>query len=205
MEMKSLGITGNIWTGKSSVLDILKNKGIQTFDLDNVAKNLYKSNISINKKVLDVFPSVSSAENQINTKKLGDLVFNNKDKLNILQKIIWPEVEKFIKDKIDFSQDLIVFEGAVIIEAGWHKLFDNIWLISTEVELSKKRVMKQRNMSEEDFEVIQNNQLKIAQLIDTLKQDKKKYTIIKNNSNLDKLKILVDKELSYWISQLSWS
>ncbi len=195
--MKSLGITGNIGTGKSSVLDILKNKGIQTFDLDNVAKNLYKSNISINKKVLDVFPSVSSAENQINTKKLGDLVFNNKDKLNILQKIIWPEVEKFIKDKIDFSQDLIVFEGAVIIEAGWHKLFDNIWLISTEVELSKKRVMKQRNMSEEDFEVIQNNQLKIAQLIDTLKQDKKKYTIIKNNSNLDKLKILVDKELSY--------
>jgi len=197
MEMKSLGITGNIGTGKSSVLDILKNKGIQTFDLDNVAKNLYKSNISINKKVLDVFPSVSSAENQINTKKLGDLVFNNKDKLNILQKIIWPEVEKFIKDKINFSQDLIVFEGAVIIEAGWHKLFDNIWLISTEVELSKKRVMKQRNMSEEDFEVIQNNQLKIAQLIDTLKQDKKKYTIIKNNSNLDKLKILVDKELSY--------
>ena len=195
--MKSLGITGNIGTGKSSVLDILKNKGIQTFDLDNVAKNLYKSNISINKKVLDVFPSVSSAENQINTKKLGDLVFNNKDKLNILQKIIWPEVEKFIKDKIDFSQDLIVFEGAVIIEAGWHKLFDNIWLISTEVELSKKRVMKQRNMSEEDFEVIQNNQLKIAQLINTLKQDKKKYTIIKNNSNLDKLKILVDKELSY--------
>ena len=197
MEMKSLGITGNIGTGKSSVLDILKNKGIQTFDLDNVAKNLYKSNISINKKVLDVFPSVSSAENQINTKRLGDLVFNNKDKLNILQKIIWPEVEKFIKDKIDFSQDLIVFEGAVIIEAGWHKLFDNIWLISTEVELSKKRVMKQRNMSEEDFEIIQNNQLKIAQLIDTLKQDKKKYTIIKNNSNLDKLKILVDKELSY--------
>ena len=192
MEMKSLGITGNIGTGKSSVLDILKNKGIQTFDLDNVAKNLYKSNISINKKILDVFPSVSSAENQINTKKLGDLVFNNKDKLNILQKIIWPEVEKFIKDKINFSQDLIVFEGAVIIEAGWHKLFDNIWLISTEVELSKKRVMKQRNMSEEDFEVIQNNQLKIAQLIDTLKQDKKKYTIIKNNSNLDKLKILVD-------------
>tara|TARA_B100000424_G_scaffold271442_1_gene274171 strand:- start:1648 stop:2241 length:594 start_codon:yes stop_codon:yes gene_type:complete len=197
MEMKSLGITGNIGTGKSSVLDILKNKGIQTFDLDNVAKNLYKSNISINKKVLDVFPSVSSAENQINTKRLGDLVFNNKDKLNILQKIIWPEVEKFIKDKIDFSQDLIVFEGAVIIEAGWHKLFDNIWLISTEVELSKKRVMEQRNMSEEDFEIIQNNQLKIAQLIDTLKQDKKKYTIIKNNSNLDKLKILVDKELSY--------
>ncbi len=197
MEMKSLGITGNIGTGKSSVLDILKNKGIQTFDLDNVAKNLYKSNMSINKKVLDVFPSVSSAENQINTKRLGDLVFNNKDKLNILQKIIWPEVEKFIKDKIDFSQDLIVFEGAVIIEAGWHKLFDNIWLISTEVELSKKRVMEQRNMSEEDFEVIQNNQLKIAQLIDTLKQDKKKYTIIKNNSNLDKLKILVDKELSY--------
>ena len=197
MEMKSLGITGNIGTGKSSVLDILKNKGIQTFDLDNVAKNLYKSNISINKKVLDVFPSVSSTENQINTKKLGDLVFNDKYKLNKLQKIIWPEVEKFINNEIVFSQGLIVFEGAVIIEAGWHKLFDHIWLITTEVGLSKKRVMKQRNMSEEDFELIQNNQLKIEQVINTLKQDKKKYTVINNNSNLDKLKILVDKELSY--------
>ncbi len=84
----------------------------------------------------------------------------------------------------------------MIIEAGWHKFFDHIWLISTEVELSKKRVMKQRNISEEDFELIQNNQLKIEQLIDTLKQDKKQYTVIKNNSNLSVLKILVDKELS---------
>ena len=122
MEMKSLGITGNIGTGKSSVLDILKNKGIRTFDLDNVAKNLYKSNISINKKVLDVFPSVSSTENQINTKKLGDLVFNDKDKLNRLQKIIWPEVEKFIQDEIDFSKELIVFEGAVIIAVSYTHL-----------------------------------------------------------------------------------
>ena len=98
----------------------------KTFDLDNVAKNLYKSNTSINKKVLDVFPSVSSTENQINTKKLGDLVFNDSYKLNKLQEIIWPEVEKFIQDEIDFSKELIVFEGAVIIEAGWHKFFDHI-------------------------------------------------------------------------------
>ena len=51
-------------------------------------------------------------------------------------------------------------------------------------------------MSEEDFEVIQNNQLKTDQLINTFKKDKKQYTVIKNNSNLSVLKILVDKELS---------
>ena len=91
MEMKSLGITGNIGTGKSSVLNILKNKGIKTFDLDNVAKNLYKSNTSINKKVLDVFPSVSSTENQINTKKLGNTL------------IILGGGRLKVEDKIDYS------------------------------------------------------------------------------------------------------
>ena len=195
MEMKSLGITGNIGTGKSSVLDIIKNKGIQTFDLDNVAKNLYKSNISINKKILDVFPSVLSLENQIDTRKLGKLVFRDSDKLHDLQQIIWPEIKKYIKDKMDLSNELLVFEGAVIIEAGWHNLFDHIWLISTDEELSKKRVKQQRNLSEEDFEVIHNNQLKTDQLIDKLEQDKKRYSIINNNSNLDNLKKVVDKEL----------
>ncbi len=84
--MNSLGITGNIGSGKSSVLYILKSMGIITYDLDEVAKNFYMTDMNVKKNVLEVFPSVLSKENQIDTKSLGQIVFSDKEKLNTLLK-----------------------------------------------------------------------------------------------------------------------
>jgi len=193
--MKSLGITGNIGTGKSSVLHILKNMGITTYDLDVVAKEFYKADTDIKNKVLKLFPSVLSKDNQIDTKRLGQLVFSDKEKLNTLQKIIWPQIEKYISKKIESTSKLIVFEGAVIIEAGWHKLFDYIWIINSSHSLSKQRLEKQRNLSKSDFEKITNNQLKTDEVICILDKDNIRYSIINNNSDLVDLKKEIEKNI----------
>ncbi|MAM45050.1 MAG: dephospho-CoA kinase [Chloroflexi bacterium] len=197
--MITLGITGNIGSGKSSVLNILKNMGIETYDLDNVAKDLYATDDKIKEQVLSTFPSVLSDDNHIDTKKLGKLVFKNLDKLDALQKIIWPEVKKFINNKIEKKSNIIAFEGAVIIEAEWYKLFDFIWVIESSYKLSKKRVEKQRNLSETNFEIILNNQLKTDQVKNILNQDKINYSIINNNSDLNSLKKLIEKESKNFI------
>ena len=197
--MITLGITGNIGSGKSSVLNILKNMGIETYDLDNVAKDFYATDDKIKEQVLATFPSVLSDDNHIDTKKLGKLVFKNLDKLDALQRIIWPEVKKFINNKIEKNSNIIAFEGAVIIEAEWHKLFDFIWVIESSYKLSKKRVEKQRNLSETNFEIILNNQLKTDQVKNILNQDKINYSIINNNSDLDSLKKLIEKESKNFI------
>ena len=81
--MITLGITGNIGSGKSSVLNILKNMGIETYDLDNVAKDLYATDDKIKEQVLATFPSVLSDDNHIDTKKT------------------------FLRDIYDFENDII--------------------------------------------------------------------------------------------------
>jgi dephospho-CoA kinase len=186
--MKSLGITGNIGSGKSSVLSFLSNNRTSTYDLDKVAKDFYKTEEEIKLKVINSFPNVASKDNQIDTNILGKLVFNDPKNLNLLQKIVWPSLKSFILNKIkNNSSELIAFEGAIIIEAKWHKIFDHIWIINSDLELSKKRVINNRNLSENNFNKILNNQNNIKHMIKILEKDNIPFTIINNNSNLKSL------------------
>ena len=72
-------------------------------------------------------------------------------------------------------------------------------MIESSYKLSKQRVEKQRNLSETNFEIILNNQLKTAQVKNILNQDKINYSIINNNSDLDSLKKLIEKESKNFI------
>ena len=194
--MKSLGITGNIGSGKSYVLDFLSKKFIKTYDLDKIAKNIYKEDELVKQEILQIFPDVTSKEKDIDTKILGKLVFNDDEMLHSLKKIIWPRIETFIQDKKNSNQnEFIAFEGAVIIDAKWHKMFDYIWIIDTNIEISKKRVLNSRDISEIDFINIINNQMKLKEMQILLENENCKYSIIENNSNIDELNTKVEKEL----------
>ena len=195
--MKSLGITGNIGSGKSYVLDFLSKKFIKTYDLDKIAKNIYKEDELVKQEILQIFPDVTSKEKEIDTKILGKLVFNDDEMLHSLKKIIWPRIETFIQDKKNSNQnEFIAFEGAVIIHAKWHKMFDYIWIIDTNIEISKKRVLNSRDISEIDFMNIINNQMKLKEMQILLENENCKYSIIENNSNIDELNTKVEKELN---------
>jgi len=186
--MKSLGITGNIGSGKSSALSFLSNNRTSTYDLDKVAKDFYKTEEKIKQQVINSFPNAVSKDNQIDTNVLGKLVFNNPKNLNKLQNIVWPSLKNFILNKIkNNSSELIAFEGAIIIEANWHKIFDHIWIINSDLELSKERVINNRNLSENNFKKILNNQNNVKNMIKILEKDNIPFTVINNNSNLKSL------------------
>ena len=194
--MKSLAITGNVGSGKSSVLNILSRKSIDTFDLDNIAKTIYKNNKEVINKIDKIFPSYVTKNNKINTKELGKLVFENPEMLISLKKIIWPELRIFIEKEISHSnKEFCVFEGAVIIDANFHKIFDYIWIIKTDINLSLERVMQNRNFSKSHYLNILENQLKTEKMVDILKKDKISYSIICNNLDLISLSKKVDLEL----------
>ena len=194
--MKSLAITGNVGSGKSSVFNILSRKSIATFDLDNIAKSIYKDNKEVINKIDKIFPSYVTKNNKINTKELGKLVFENPEMLISLKKIIWPELRIFIEKEISHSnKEFCVFEGAVIIDANFHKIFDYIWIIKTDINLSLERVMQNRNFSKSHYLSILENQLKTEKMVDILKKDKISYSIICNNLDLISLSKKVDLEL----------
>ena len=75
-------------------------------------------------------------------------------------------------------------------------MFDYIWIIDTNIEISKKRVLNSRDISEIDFMNIINNQMKLKEMQILLENENCKYSIIENNSNIDELNTKVEKELN---------
>ena len=90
--MLVLGLTGNLATGKSTVLKLLGKKGIKVFDVDERIHSYYRNKKSpVYKKVAAFFPECLGV-GVISRKKLGSIVFYNKSKLKKLEKIVHPGI-----------------------------------------------------------------------------------------------------------------
>tara|TARA_B110000438_G_scaffold288111_1_gene321160 strand:- start:509 stop:1126 length:618 start_codon:yes stop_codon:yes gene_type:complete len=181
--MLILGLTGLTGSGKSTVSKYLLSKEALIFDLDGVAHELYKSGTETFYKIVSCFgEDILNQYSEIDRKKLSFKVFNNlKDntdkipnKLNELESIIWPDIDRVIKETIDANSDkeLMVLDGALLIQAGFDKYCDHIWILESCIKHIKSRLSK---LNKIDFldEKIQRSNL----------SDKKisKYTTLKNN------------------------
>jgi dephospho-CoA kinase len=192
----NLGITGNIGTGKSSVLNRLNQIGFEIYDLDFIARSTYKKGHPAYLEIVSVFNNILDHNDEIDTKKLSKIVFNSKSYLTILQNIVWPKVNIFILEILHSNKKNIVFEGAVLLEAQWHKLFDHVWIIDSEFDIVKKRLLEERNINEKMYLNILKNQQDRKQMESILKKDNVPYTVIANNLSINDLIKIVDKEIN---------
>ena len=85
--MKIVGLTGGIGSGKSTVLNEFKDLGIKTYSADNVAKTLINTNRALIDSIKKVFGNNIYQKNKIDTKQLSKIVFQNSDKLKVLNSI----------------------------------------------------------------------------------------------------------------------
>tara|TARA_B110000495_G_C23014157_1_gene600275 strand:- start:819 stop:1409 length:591 start_codon:yes stop_codon:yes gene_type:complete len=192
----NLGITGNIGTGKSTVLTRLKQIGFKIYDLDIIAKSTYKKGLPAYLEIISKYDNILDSHDEIDTKILSKIVFNSKPHLDILQNIVWPHVRNYILEILKSNNNKNVFEGALIIKADWHKLLDHVWIIDSDFEIVKKRLLKHRNINEKDYLNILNNQQVIDQMTRILKKDKIPYSIILNNTNKNDLIKIVDNKIN---------
>ena len=95
----------------------------------------------------------STVNRSIDRKKLGDIVFHDKDKLALLNSISHPLVKEEILRRIEKQKDagkkLFVIEAALLIQDGYKEICDEIWYIYVDEETRIKRLMKQRGYTEE--------------------------------------------------------
>jgi len=125
-----LGITGNAGCGKSTVARIFQEWGVHLIQADEVGHQLLKEP-EVKKRILDVFgPLILDNRGVIARKKLGGMVFSSPKKLRMLNSILHPLIGEQIKKEISCSRSqLMVVEGALLFEAGWHLLMDKILVI----------------------------------------------------------------------------
>jgi len=166
--MKIIGLTGGIGSGKSSVLEIFKKIGISTYNADESAKKIINSDKKIIYSIKQLFGEDIYDENELNSKLVSKIVFNDKEKLKSLNSIIHPAVA------IDFdnfcfkhrNETYIVKEAAIIFETKTENLFNKIIYVKAPKEVRIDRVMQRDNLSRDDVLNRIQNQISETSIID---------------------------------------
>lgn len=147
---KIIGLTGNIATGKSVVRRMLANSGALGIDADEITHRMLYPENPVYHAIKDTFgEEIISADGQISRSKLGEIVFNDPDKLRQLEKLIHPGVTEAIKKRIQLATaPMIVIEAIKLLESDVKGLCDSIWVTHASAAHQIKRLMQARNMDE---------------------------------------------------------
>jgi dephospho-CoA kinase len=189
--MLTIGLTGGIGSGKSTVAQILGEFGAPILDADKVAHTTYAPGAPAYDAVIAAFgPEVVAPDRTIDRRKLGALVFGNPEQLGKLTSIVWPatfeSIRRTVADLRARGATLpIVVEAAILIEANWQPLFDEIWLVRAAREQVLARIERQRGLKPAETEARIR-----AQLSD---EDRARHAslVIENNGSLDELRDLL--------------
>jgi len=176
--MLKIGLTGSIGSGKTTIANIFKTFDVPVFYADDVAKKLYQKK-SIKIKVIGIFGTkVYFTNGDLNRKYLAEQVFNNKDLLAKLNKIIHPAVLcAFEEWCAQFNnQPYVIHEAAILFETGYFKKMDFTILVTAPEEIRIGRVMQRDNV---DQDVVKHRILNQGK--DTDKIAKANYVIINND------------------------
>jgi len=152
--MKSIkvGITGGIGSGKSFVAKIFKTMGIPFYDADKEAKLIMTRSVIIREGLIEAFgKEVYFEDGSLNRKWLSNQVFNNPEKLELLNSIVHPVV---IQDAVDWANTQTLCyslkEAALLFESGSYKTLDYTILVVAPEELRIERVMNRDGVSREE-------------------------------------------------------
>lgn len=152
--MVVIGLTGGILSGKSTISQMLAERGAVIIDADKVGHEAYKPNTKTWQELIAAFGQGILKENdEIDRKKLGEIVFNDPQALARLNGIVHPRMHSMMKEKLERLSGegvgVVVLEAAVLIEANWTDLTDEVWVAMAPEEVAVKRLQNRGGLTEE--------------------------------------------------------
>lgn len=141
--MLIVGLTGGIGSGKTTIAKLLQLEGIPVYDSDSRAKLLMISSNKIINNLKSEFGESVYVGGELNKEYLAQIVFGDKEKLNVLNSIVHPVVAKDFQDWINKqSTSIVIKEAAILFESGAYKNCDVNVTVHTDVEERIQRVQK---------------------------------------------------------------
>ena len=191
--MFEIGLTGGIGTGKTSVSNILSSLGASMINADKIGHKIYEPNSEGWMEVVNSFGKEILNENQeIDRKKLGSIVFKDKKYLDQLNSIthprIYSEIESELQTLSNNNVTVSVVEAALLIEAKWTSLADEVWVTVSNENIIYKRLEKRDGLNIEAIKA------RISSQMSTKEKLKFADVIIKNDSSIKDL----EKEVQYY-------
>ena len=186
--MLTIGLTGGIGSGKSTVSKMLAELGAPILDADKVAQSTYAPGARAYNDVIAAFGrGIVAADGTIDRTKLGPIVFADPAQLARLTSIVWPRTLDRLRELVaemrsNGQRQPIVVEAAILIEANWIPMFDEIWLVTASRDRVIARVERDRGMKPEQTEARIRAQLPDSERIRHAK------LMIRNEGSLDDLR-----------------
>jgi len=148
----TVGITGGIGSGKSTICNIFRLLGAPVFVADVVAKELTNTSPEIKSGLIDLFGSdIYTPNGTINRKKLAGIIFNDKIQLQKVNELIHPVVRaEFLKWAQQQDAPYVIHEAAILFESGFYKMMDFTILVSAPEEMRIERVSLRDGSSAEE-------------------------------------------------------
>ena len=151
--MKVIGLTGGIGVGKSSVVSLLQSLGAHIIEADQVGHRVYRPGTEGWQRVVVLFgPDILDANEEVDRKRLGELVFSDPDAIASLNAAVHPLISEEIQARLKALEGdgaaVAVVEAAVLLEAEWDAMVDEVWVVSAPEERTIERVQLQRGLTE---------------------------------------------------------
>ena len=140
-----IGLTGGIASGKSTVASTLGTWGAYVIDADKLGHNAYISGTQAFTDVVTAFgDDIIGADGEVDRRSLGGKVFGNPERLKKLTDIVWPAIMRTAEQEIASAKAenlnrVVVLEAAVLIEADWLNLVDQVWVTVVEPSVAIER------------------------------------------------------------------
>jgi dephospho-CoA kinase len=149
-----IGLTGNIATGKSTVVRMLEEFGAQAIDGDRIAHELMGPASPLREQIAAAFgPQVVNADGSINRPELGKVVFSDPAKLQELEAIVWPPVLARKRAAIyEPGPDVLLLDAIKLFESGMAADCDAVWVITSPRELQIERIIARNNVDRAEAE-----------------------------------------------------
>ena len=192
-----IGLTGSIASGKSTVSLMFDEFNIPVIDADKIARQVVEPDEPAYKEIVETFgEDMLRKDRTIDRKKLGEVVFANKEKLNKLNKIVHPAIRKRMIEKRDAyikaGEKCVVLDIPLLFENKLQHLVDRTVLVYVDESVQLERLMKRDHFTEDEAKQRINSQLSLkekAKLADV---------IIDNNGSKHESFVQLEQLLREW-------
>ncbi|MBK7125331.1 MAG: dephospho-CoA kinase [Dehalococcoidia bacterium] len=184
--MHVIGLTGGIASGKSTVTRFFKDRDIPVIDADVLGHRTYDPGTDTFAAVVKAFgDDLVAPDGTIDRRVLGGKVFGKPDELKRLTDVVWPGIRKLASEALSefeaAGNTLVVLEAAVLFEAGWEDLVEDVWVVVVEPDLAVQRLATRNGLDEAAARARIDSQLSNAERM--ARAD----VVITNNGTLEEL------------------
>ncbi|EKZ1696049.1 dephospho-CoA kinase [Listeria monocytogenes] len=182
---KTIGLTGSVATGKSTVSNMIQQAGIPLVDADIAARKVVEPGTEGLKEIVAYFgEEILLADGTLNRAKLGEIIFKDKEKREKLNEITHPRVKEYMLEARErffrAGEELVFFDIPLLFESHLESLVDQIVVVWTTPETELKRLMERNDLTKEDALRRIESQMGIDE------KARKADFVIDNNESLEK-------------------